>query len=78
MKVRVNGLYKYNPVMYDQIYADFDLAVGTVVQVRNLYGCPPANTMGMCYIFKKGSKGKDGFIGMVFTNSLEKIVKEEK
>jgi len=53
MKVKVGKLYVYMPVPLDA--ADPPkmrpgLEEGQLVRVVNLPGCPPANTMGHCYI----------------------------
>jgi hypothetical protein len=69
MKVRVNGLYVFNAVGLDITDPKCRLPNGTVVRVKNMHGCPPANTMGQCYIFTKDT---DEFIGMVSTASLSK------
>lgn len=69
MKVRVNSLYKYKAASFDLFDPKCVIAEGTVVRVKNMYGCPPANTMGQCYVFDKDT---DEFIGMVSTNSLTK------
>jgi hypothetical protein len=66
-RVRVGSSYVFNPVPFDRIHppAAQQVNPGDVVKVVNLYGCPKANTMGMCYIEKNGK-----FAGMVCTNSL--------
>ena len=68
-KVRVNSKYFYYPVMMDVIQPPYgNPKVGQQVRVINKYGCPKANSMGMCYI-----ESLDGvFLGMVCTNSLQK------
>ena len=66
-RVRVNSIYKYDPVLFDLLNGPADLPVGTIVRVINLYGAPKANTMGMCYV---GNVKTRKFIGMVCTNSL--------
>ena len=69
MRVRVNSKYKYEPVILDKCNpANTGLEEGDIVKVINKYGCPPANTMGQCYVEKDGK-----FMGMVCTNSLVKI-----
>lgn len=73
-RVRVGSRYTYDPVMFDQLHpttAKIEaLPIGAEVKVINKHGCPPANTMGMCYIEHEGE-----FMGMVFTNSLQPIPK---
>lgn len=71
-KVRVGSKYIYDSVVFDMLNPPFGeiehiLHVGDTVKVINKFGCPPANTMGMCYISKD-----DKFVGMVMTNSLRK------
>lgn len=75
MRVVVGRLYRYKPVMFDQLYRDpqgkrIDLQDGDVVTVIDLHNCPTANTMGMCYVEKGGE-----FKGMVCCNSLQPIDK---
>jgi len=67
-KVRVGKEYTYNPVPLDQFDGRTGLKKGDIVKVVNLRGCPPANTMGHCYVERVSEKGK--FVGMVCTNSL--------
>ena len=68
-KVRVGSKYRYTPVIMDACFpVNQGLKVGDIVKVINMYGCPKANTMGQCYVEKNGV-----FMGMVCTNSLEKI-----
>ena len=66
-KVRVGSKYIYDPVMLDVLNPPKVQYVkqGDLVKVINMFGCPPANTMGMCYISLNGN-----FAGMVCTNSL--------
>ena len=70
MRVRVNSLYRYNPVLLDRIDGRTPLQVGDIVRVINVHGCPSANVMGHCYV---GDKTTGKFIGMVCCNSLERI-----
>ena len=74
-KVRVRATYHYSPNLFDRMSspAGGKVEVGEVVRVINQHGCPPANTMGMCYIERVNDtpNGKAGqFLGMVCTNSL--------
>ena len=73
MKVRTNGFYKFNPVMWDVLDSKTNLNPGDIVQVKNLPGCPPPNTMGHAHVYFEGK-----FAGLVHVNSLEKIQKEGK
>lgn len=70
-KVRVGAKYTYEPVMLDLLSPPYGaergiLKAGDQVKVVNLYGCPPANTMGHCYVNTLAGE----FAGMVCTNSL--------
>lgn len=67
MKVRVNQKLVYVPNMLDAIDGKTNLKKGDLVKVINVRGCPPANTMGHCYV---GHPETGEFIGMVSTNSL--------
>ena len=60
-------MYVYHPNLLDMVDARTNLKSGDMVRVINLYGCPPANTMGHCYV-SDVTTGE--FIGMVSTNSL--------
>lgn len=70
MKVRVNGIYKFEANGWDR----FDpkhrglLKDGDLVQVINLPGAPPANTMGQCYVRLVGDSSTA--FAMVSTGSL--------
>ena len=50
MKVRVNQKLVFVPNMLDQIDGRTNLKKGDLVKVINVRGCPPANTMGHCYV----------------------------
>lgn len=67
-RLRVGVWYRFEAVGMD-IYrpAHQGLKDGQRVQVVNLRGCPPANTMGHCYV--NGEAGQ--FMGMVLCNSLQ-------
>ena len=67
MKVRANQKLVYVPNMLDTIDGLTSLKKGDLVKVINVRGCPPANTMGHCYV---GHPETGEFIGMVSTNSL--------
>ena len=81
-KVRVGSYYAYEPVMFDELNPPVNyVEPGQIVRVINKFGCPPANTMGMCYIEipdmnRPSEKGE--FIGMVCTNSLRPLVRKGK
>lgn len=70
-RVRVNKLYTYQPVGLDLWSYGTGRTThptrGEVVRVVNKYGCPPANTMGHCYV--ESLTGE--FYGLVLTNSLQ-------
>ena len=70
-KVKVNAIYRYEPVMLDVIHKPYNIAAGDIVRVVNLHGCPKANTMGHCHV-----QHLDGsFAGLVCVNSLKKVGK---
>lgn len=68
-KVRVGTTYIYEAVGLDIYDNRTDLENGELVKVVNKFGCPPANTMRMCYV-NRVSDGK--FVGLVLTASLKK------
>lgn len=64
-KVTVGKAYTYQPVMIDRIDPKTVLRPGMVVEVVEKRGCPPANTMGHCFVSLSGT-----FQGLVHCNSL--------
>ena len=67
-RVRVNSIYRYEPVLIYRCNPPYNIKAGELVRVVNLHGCPKANTMGHCHV-----QHLDGsFAGLVCTNSLEK------
>jgi hypothetical protein len=70
MKVRVNSIYRFNPNGWDRFDARGELKPGDLVKVVNIHGCPPANTMGQCYVRLVGDSSKA--FQMVSTGSLDK------
>jgi len=69
-RVKVGKQYRYNPVAWDVLMPPVgSIKAGDVVTVVNLRGCPPANTMGHCYV--NGPNGKFG--GLVMTSSLDPL-----
>lgn len=70
MKVRANSVYRFNPCMWDVIdpKVNAPLCTGDIVRVKNMRGCPPANTMQHAHIVNAVT---GEFIGLVHTNSLE-------
>lgn len=70
MKVRNNGWYLYDPDAWDKLDPKTDLAWGQRVQVRNLHGAPPCNTMGCAHVYDEQGK----FRGLVSTGSLFKTL----
>src|SRR5258708_38933697 len=72
MKVRANAVYRYSPVLLDQIDGRTSLHSGDVVRVVNLPGCPRANTMGHCHV---ADSTTGHFIGLVCCNSLEPVTR---
>lgn len=71
-KVRVGSMYVYKPVMLDLIDSHTGLVEGDIVKVINVHGCPPANTMGHCYVEAVRARRIQAgqFAGMVCCNSL--------
>lgn len=67
MKVRVNAVYTFRPVLLDCVHVVSQAVPGQRVRVVNLRSAPKANTMGQCHI-EDASTGD--FLGMVSTNSL--------
>ena len=65
MKVKVNSVYIYHANLLDRCDGRTGLLDGTLVTVANRHGCPPANTMGHCYVDDGRGRG-----GLVSTNSL--------
>jgi hypothetical protein len=65
-KVRVKSIYAFQPVGLDLFDNPLPIPSGSIVRVVNKFGCPPANTMGHCYIEHLDGK----FIGMCLCNSL--------
>ncbi len=75
MKVRVNSLYRFNPCAWDKFdppygVTDGTLLEGSVVRVKNLHGCPKANTMGHCHVVDAVT---GAFLGLVSTASLDRV-----
>jgi hypothetical protein len=70
-KVRVGRTYVYRPVGMD-VWSPNPIAPmdGERVTVVNLRGCPPANTMGHCYV---NSAESGEFCGLVLCNSLTPV-----
>lgn len=79
-KVKVNGLYYFDPCMFDKINGNSTemFTKGQQVRVINKYGCPKANTMGQCYIVAADAPKHEthGYertpFAMVSVHSLEK------
>ena len=67
MKVHVNSRYIYHPNLLDLVDGRTGLKSGDLVRVKNLHGCPRANTMGHCHVVDPVSSD---YIGLVSTNSL--------
>lgn len=68
-KVIVGRVYKFVPVGLDIWDSRAKVKAGTNVKVINMFGCPPANTNGHCYIATLDGK----FAGLVLTASLVKL-----
>jgi hypothetical protein len=74
MRVTANRVYRFDPVLWDQINPPYGVQTGILkagdsVRVVNLPGCPRANTKGHCHI---ESVDGEQFLGLVCVNSLEK------
>jgi hypothetical protein len=67
MRVRNNAVYVYHANLLDRCDARTDLKSGDQVRVKNLYGCPPCNTMGHAHVVNVIT---GEFIGLVHCNSL--------
>ena len=72
MRVKVNSIYRFEANGWDTFDAKHGgyLKNGDLVKVVNLYGCPPANTMGQCYVRLVGDSSKQ--FAMVSTGSLSR------
>lgn len=84
MRVRANSIYRFTADYFMDRAASFTdgtpLRVGDLVKVVNLYGCPPANTMGQCYVElvgmpapKSNNPNARKPFCMIATSSLEKV-----
>ena len=82
-KVRVGQVIFYVPTLLDRSDPPYNVLEGYKVRVINMHGCPPANTMGHCYVelladeqgrhfvpCKVRGKEQQSFGGLVCTNSL--------
>ena len=73
MRVRANSIYRFTAGSFMELNAKLTDGcppeVGDLVQVINLPGCPPANTMGQCYVRLVGDSSKA--FAMVSTSCLE-------
>jgi hypothetical protein len=67
-KVRAGSLYTYRPVGMDAWSPCSSATPGQLVRVKNLPGCPKANTMGHAHIVDAET---GNFLGLVITNSLK-------
>ncbi len=68
MRVKVGKMYRYEADGFDRFDPKTSLQTGDVVQVVNQRGCPPANTMGHCFVNKDGK-----FMGLVCCVSLAPV-----
>jgi len=68
-RVKVNKVYRYDPVFLDVINPPYNIKAGDLVRVKNLPGCPRAGTMGMCHVVHLDGR----FAGLVCVGSLEKV-----
>lgn len=74
MRVRVGSLYYFHRAGWDQFDGRVEIPNGTLVRVINKPECPPANTMGHCYIEREATKE---FLGLVCTASLEPVAQRK-
>lgn len=69
-RVRAGSLYTYQPAgLLDRCSPASSAVAGQQVRVVNLYGCPPANTMGHAHI-EDPVTGK--LLGLVSVHSLQR------
>lgn len=69
MKVKPGKFYQFDPCYWDILDPPYNVKPGDVVQVKNLPGCPPANTMAHCHVVDGDGK----FAGLVHTGSLKPV-----
>lgn len=69
-RVTVNHEYVFQPVGMDVFDPANTAVAGQTVRVVNLFGCPPANTMGHCHIV---DAAQGDFLGLVMCNSLREV-----
>ena len=72
MRVHNGSWYRYEPVGIDTWDSKALVEPGSIVQVKSLPGCPPANTMGHAHIVDQQGR----FAGLVLTNSLQPVKRE--
>jgi hypothetical protein len=73
-RVRVNSLYRYNPVFLDRSQPPYNIKEGDFVRVVNLPGCPKAGAMGHCHVQHLNGD----FAGLVCCNSLDNLSMSER
>jgi hypothetical protein len=67
-RVRLGATYRFEPTLLDKLHPCCDASPGEQVQVGQLHGAPPPNTMGQCHV-----NHLDGRLaGMVSVQSLVK------
>lgn len=70
MKVTAGHSYRFVPSFWDKVDPKTNLVEGDIVKVKNMNGCPPANTMGCCHVVDPTT---GMFIGLVSTDSLVQL-----
>jgi hypothetical protein len=74
--VRAGRRYVFKPNMLDVLLSRHHTCKdGDIVKVKNLYGCPPAGTMGQCHVVNPVT---GQLYGMVSCNSLVPVARKEK
>ena len=74
-RVRVGCWYVYNANLLEIAHPQEPfIEDGTIVKVKNLHGCPPANTMGHCYVFNTSGE----FLRLVSCGALTLLSKVDK
>jgi len=69
IRVHVGSVYIYHACGFDRTLPPYDMQEGDIVEVRNIHGCPPANTLGHCYVFHHNGR----FGGLVQVASLSPV-----
>ena len=73
-RVRAGQVYRFEPVLIDQLHPPYNVEPGDIVRVVNLPGCPRAGVMRHCHIEHLDG----GFAGLVCCNSLQELTAAER